>query len=339
MDDWVRALRPGGLLKIAVPDFGKIAENYVAGVPQQTEGYVLGGQVDDYDFHQSLFDEAHLKKIMATAGLVLLRPWKSELADDCAALPISLNISGVKPCAAQPKVRGVMTVPRLGFNDMWSSAITALPQLGVDFTSVSGAFWDQSLTLAMERVLDEQADYLLVMDYDSVFTKWHVAQLLQLAMVNPNADAIAPLQASRHFSNPLFGMDDESFNVSKGSTTVDVERAALEVDLIKVPQAHFGLTLVRADKLRALPRPWFIGTPNSDGEWKTGKVDADIHFWRKWKAAGNSLFLAPRVVIGHLELMVRWPGVNMEPLWQRASDWEADKKPPANTWTGFESCE
>src|SRR6185437_12896179 len=48
--DWVRALKKGGKLKIAVPDFAKIAEGYLAGRVGQHESYVVGGQTDQDDF-------------------------------------------------------------------------------------------------------------------------------------------------------------------------------------------------------------------------------------------------------------------------------------------------
>ena len=56
--EWVRVLKPGGLLRVAVPDFGVIAEAYVAGEALDTEGYVMGGQVDRHDFHHALYDRA-----------------------------------------------------------------------------------------------------------------------------------------------------------------------------------------------------------------------------------------------------------------------------------------
>jgi hypothetical protein len=330
--DWVRALKPGGRLRVAVPDFGAIARAYASGARLNAEGYLMGGQVDSDDFHKALFDRDRLRQLLASADLVLLRPWQSELAEDCAALPVSLNLEGTKPRRRELIVRGVMTSPRLGFNDMWVSAITALPKLGIELTNVSGAFWDQCLTQALERVVDE-ADYLLTIDYDSVFHAGHVAQLLQLAMLS-EADAIAPIQASRHSPTPL-GLTSILIDsaTSEGEHML-LDAAELERDLMPARQAHFGLTMIRADRLRDLPQPWFRGVPNDAGKWSEGKTDPDIYFWRQWERAGCSLYLAPRVVIGHLELMVRWPGTDMLPIWQSAKDWGAARQAPAGVWTG-----
>src|SRR5215831_6253473 len=60
LKEWVRVLKPGGLLRIAVPDFAKIAENYLKGVGQPTQSFVMGGQVDADDFHKALFDKTRL---------------------------------------------------------------------------------------------------------------------------------------------------------------------------------------------------------------------------------------------------------------------------------------
>lgn len=336
--EWVRVLKPGGTLMIAVPDFRAIAERYLAGERQPTEAYLMGGQVDENDFHRAAFDEPSLKSALAAAGLVMLRRWTSELGDDCAALPISLNVAGTKPRAAEPRVSAVMTTPRLGFNDMWNCAIQALPRLGIDVKNVSGAFWDQCLTLAIDQVLSEDApDYILTIDYDSVFHAGHVSTLMQLAMVRPDVDAIAPLQASRHGALPLFGLAADDGEKEADGVHVMIDRGEFEVDLRKVPQAHFGLTLLKADRLKALAKPWFVGIPNASGEWKQGKVDPDISFWRSWERAGFSLCLAPRVVIGHLELMVRWPDDEMRPTWQPAQEWERTRRAPGTAWTGVPS--
>jgi hypothetical protein len=63
------------VLRIAVPDFAKVAAGYLEGAPQPTEGWVMGGQTDPDDFHRSIFDADKLKRLLSDAGLVLLRPW------------------------------------------------------------------------------------------------------------------------------------------------------------------------------------------------------------------------------------------------------------------------
>lgn len=325
--DWVRALKPGGLLQIAVPDFAKIAQGYLDGVMQPTEGYTMGGQVDQDDFHKAIFDDASLRTMLAEKGLVLIRPWESDIKD-CAALPVSLNIEARKPLVPGVKIRGIMTAPRLGFNDCWNSAMLTLPKFNIDFQSISGAFWDQCLTRGIKMTLEDQSvDYILTLDYDSVFNAGHVSRLIETVMAYPDVDALAPLQASRHFEEQLFG----GLGI-KPSENGLYDRASLEVDLLPVVHAHFGLTLLKASALRALPEPWFLGKPNEAGEWDDGKVDPDIGFWHKWKEAGHRLFLAPRVTIGHLELMVRWPDINLQPHWQRAVEWERTRKTPEEAW-------
>src|SRR5262245_22359465 len=101
--EWVRVLKPGGLMKIAVPDFAKIAENYLKGVAQPTQSFVMGAQVDADDFHKALFDRERLTHVMITAGLVHIEPWRSELTD-WAAAPISLNLCGRKPLRSELEV-------------------------------------------------------------------------------------------------------------------------------------------------------------------------------------------------------------------------------------------
>ena len=320
--DWVRALRKGGTLKIAVPDFEKIASNYLEGVPQPTQSFVMGGQADGSDFHKAMFDNRTLRKAMSDAGLVLLRSWTSEI-DDCAGYPISLNIEGVKPHVSELKVSAAMSVPRLGFMDNFFCAFESFVPLGIRLRKNGGAFWGQALTKCLERIIEEdEPDAIITLDYDTVFKIESVAQLIQLAMAHPEADAIAPLQSSRHVPMSLFTVKgDDGKNLGK------INLETMRPDLRAVDTAHFGLTLIRKEKLQALPKPWFHSTPDEEGRWGDGKVDEDIAFWESWRAAGNTLFLANRIVVGHAELMVRWPGADLQTRFQSMNDFNKNGIP------------
>lgn len=329
--DWVRALEPGGKLKIAVPDFDKIAEAHVNGAPQNAQGYVMGGQVDGADFHKTIWNRDELRRRLSAAGLVLLREWKSEIEGDCASLPISLNIEGTKPFTSEIKVSAAMSVPRLGFMDNFGCCIDALLPLGIRLRRQGGAFWGQALTNCLEVILDQdQPDAILTLDYDTVFTVGHVAHLMQLMMAHPEAHAIAALQSSRHLPTALFTKRDTN---DEPMSRVPLDEMA--GDLMKVSSAHFGLTLIRADRLRDLPKPWFHAKPSSDGQWHYGDdhVDEDIAFWEKWREAGNSLFLANRVAVGHMEVMARWPGRDLQAIYQPMGEFNKTGKAPEGTWS------
>jgi SAM-dependent methyltransferase len=327
--EWVRALKPGGVLRIAVPDFRVIAEKYLAGEQIPTESYIMGGQVDGADHHGALFDRDRLRSLLAGAGLVLLRPWVSDIAD-CASYPISLNIEGTKPFVSELKVSSAMSIPRLGFNDMWGCAMDALLPLGIHMRRQGGAYWGQALTNCLEIILDQDnPDAILTLDYDTVFTKGHVAHLMQLMMAHPEADAITAIQSSRHRPTALFTKRDEN--------DAPMERIAVEnmsVDMMQIASAHFGLTLFRADKLKAFPKPWFHSVPSSDGRWQPDDdhVDEDIQFWLNWQKAGNTLFLANRVAIGHIEIMARWPGKDLQTIYQPMGEFNKTGAAPEGTW-------
>lgn len=96
VQEWARVLKPGGLMQIAVPDFNEIILRHLKGVEQPTEGYILGGQVDENDYHKALFCIGRLTKCLHDAGLTDVKRWVSDI-EDAASLPISLNLEGRKP--------------------------------------------------------------------------------------------------------------------------------------------------------------------------------------------------------------------------------------------------
>jgi len=326
LKDWVRVLKPGGELRVAVPNFEWIAENYVAGQPINTQGYVMGGQVDAADFHKVIFDKESLTHEFAVAGLMLVREWKSELPD-CAALPVSLNLCGTKPYQSSISVSAVMSMPRLAFTDNMFSCVEALPPLGVKLRKHTGAYWAQCIERVIQEAIEQdKPDAILTLDYDTFFTKRDASQLIQLLCCHPEADAIAAMQSGRGKELPLFTIKNDD-----GKNAGQIAAEEFEPDLRKIATAHFGLTIFRAEKFSGLKRPWFHDVPAADLTWGEGRRDADIAFWDKWEAAGNSLYNANRIPVGHLELMIKWPGRDLRAVHQTVGDFR-DKGLPIDAW-------
>jgi len=93
---WIDCLQPGGIIKIAVPDFDDLIRRYNLGEQLNFEGIIMGGQTDERDYHKSIWTASKLRVIMEGFGLTDIQTWQSEIAD-CASYPFSLNLMGVKP--------------------------------------------------------------------------------------------------------------------------------------------------------------------------------------------------------------------------------------------------
>ena len=114
--EWHRLLKPGGILRLAVPDFAAVAAVYyeqglVDGLSGLV-GLVSGGQRDATDYHKMIFDEALLGRSLLNAGFSSYRRWDWRLTEHAhvddfsqAYLPhldkqggrlMSLNLEGIK---------------------------------------------------------------------------------------------------------------------------------------------------------------------------------------------------------------------------------------------------
>ena len=93
--NWVDALKVGGILKIAVPDLDDLMRRRALGETWEYEGILMGGQVDNRDYHKSIWNYEKLNYFMTKLDLDDIKTWQSEIMD-CAAYPFSLNLQGRK---------------------------------------------------------------------------------------------------------------------------------------------------------------------------------------------------------------------------------------------------
>lgn len=212
--------------------------------------------------------------------------------------------------------------PRLGFLDFMGLGIVSFAANGCEYKNLFGAYWSQALSNGIQTAVSDEYDYVITTDYDSIFNTETVAQLIRLAEQNRYADAICTVQMGR-FSGLLVSND-------AGELTRD---ELINNPLLPVNTGHFGLTIIRCSALKETIKPWFLSKPDSDGEWKRGsdKLDDDIYFWDNFKKSGKQLYLAPRLVIGHLELLIKWPDENMQGIYETLNDYH-EYGPPKDLW-------
>jgi len=336
--EWVRVLKPGGRVRIAVPDFDWVVKQYVSQSDKfNIEGILMGGHSHEHDVHLAIYNEPKLRAVMERAGLERIERWQPEI-NDCSSLECSLNLQGFKPSAGQAggqtekpaadkprKLSGVMAVmslPRLAFTDNMFTIMQSLPPLGVPIMKSSGVFYGQCMQGMLEDAVAANAKYVLTIDYDSVFTRQNVIDLYDLMESHPGIDALVPVQMRRESDHALFTVTDDGGQI-KGFVPLE----DLGKDVMKINSGHFGLTLIRCDSLKKMAKPWLWSQPDKNGRWEDDKQDDDVYFWRKWKDSGMSVFLAPKVVLGHIQQFVTWPSKTLTPIHQSVSQWYKSGKP------------
>jgi 2-O-methyltransferase len=198
---------------------------------------------------------------------------------------------------------GVLTsVPRLGFQIHDSVMHRAFGAKGWPIVKVGGAFWEQAMQNGMNQLIDMGCDWVITVDYDSIFAPADVAELLIMAARYPEADAVAAWQAKRHGDDKLL----MAFKSPDGKFYPHIPPEKLQGEVCEVDYTVFGLTLIKVEALKKIPKPWFASKPNADGEWMDGKTDADGYFFTKWRDAGNTIYAANNAKIGHLAEMILW---------------------------------
>jgi predicted SAM-dependent methyltransferase len=69
LQEWGRVLEPNGEIRVAVPDFEAVVEEYCLDRDAtRLQGLLYGGQTYEYNFHYVAYDFQMLKKLLEDAG-------------------------------------------------------------------------------------------------------------------------------------------------------------------------------------------------------------------------------------------------------------------------------
>lgn len=309
LKDWARVLKPGGILRVSVPDLEKVVSHMKNG-GEGGELFIMGAQSDEDDYHKSVWTESKLVEAMDLAGLDVFGPWSDDV-DDCSSYPISLNMKAIKPEEEElpaGKLSAIMSVPRYGSNASRGIIQGALKPWKINLITSQGVFWHHLMQGHFEQALADGVDICVAIDYDSCFTSQMFDTLLTHLCEHPEIDALAAVQMRRMSDKPLL-------------TNFGDENITFEGKPVPVSTAHFGLTLFRMECFKDLPKPWFVSRPGPDGGYGDGRMDPDIYFWHHWRECGRTIFMDPQVRIGHVEEMVRYYDEAMQPKIVTISDW------------------
>jgi SAM-dependent methyltransferase len=78
--EWRRVLRPGGILRLSVPDFAVMTRLYTAGLPLEWFLGTLYGKIPDgsggFIYHRTTYDEASLRSVLESNGFEGAERWE-----------------------------------------------------------------------------------------------------------------------------------------------------------------------------------------------------------------------------------------------------------------------
>jgi hypothetical protein len=215
------------------------------------------------------------------------------------------------------KIAAVMTAPRFEITYCRNQIQRSLDKLRIPLTVSGGVFYGQCMQKMLTTLCDSDCEYAVTVDFDTLFTSDQLLRLISIIKQEQDIDAITGVQVRRGKPTML--------GTCHGGEVVSEDERRVTVDdrgLLRAKTAHFGLTVIDLAKLRTVPKPWFLSTPNADGEWEGDKTDDDVWFWLQWEKSGHSIYIDPEVKLGHVEEMVAIHDQHMNPVHIYPSDWE-----------------
>lgn len=332
--EWVRVLKPGGRIRIAIPNFDAVLSNARTDQDMFNSSYLSAwlhaGFDGDTDRHQAFILRQDLEAHLRRNGIEDIGPWVGEYDDQARVNPMTLNVGGYKretKIPRNPKVVMVLSTPRFGPVDTAAAIAESCRALGWVYYPSGGTEWGKGLECGIQDVIAKfNPDYIMCLDYDGVWETADMQKLLDFMQANPDVAAAWPAQAHRHKDLPL---------------GVNPEGAAQGVydfsgDFTEMWSGHFGCTMIRRQVFDTIPHPWFWSIPNQQtGDWQNSS-DADITFWRSCTLYGLKVGQLNTVQIGHLEWCVKWmaPKSPSGMLWQPIQHYRQSGRPSQAMFDG-----
>jgi hypothetical protein len=223
----------------------------------------------------------------------------------------------------KPYVIGIISMPRLSMTNNMFCAMAGFSMQGIPLAKWTGAYWHHGIDQLLTSAIEQNFDYAITTDYDSIYTPRHVRRLVELMMENRDATAIFGVQVKRDTPQLLYGRKADD-----GSWVDEVPLDAFACELTQADAGHFGLTAFDLTKLRTLAKPWLIGQPDEHGGWGKGSTHPDVYFWRHLGECGHTFYQANNVRVGHIEQSVTFPDNKLGPSMIPMSDVEKNGMPP-----------
>jgi hypothetical protein len=245
--NWAAKLKPGGVLKIAVPNFAYIAQAYLDGENCRSRAIRWAARPTPTTSTRRCSTSPTLVDLFRGAGLTDIGRWESD-CEDCSRLPVSLNMRAVKPVKIETpfKIVAVMSLPRTHWtaNFRCSSSSrrsdSAAGLRGRLLGAVPGARLRQADRGRRRRHPDDRLRHGL---HGAARADADAADAAQSGSRRDLPDAVG--------ARLEFGSGDGR-SAGRQRADASVPRECSTRILLKLKTGHFGLTMIRASSLKSV---------------------------------------------------------------------------------------
>ena len=155
----------------------------------------------------------------------------------------------------------------------------------------------------VNRAMEEQADYVLMVDNDVVLPSGALVSLLEGAK-----DVCFGFYPHRNRYNQYDGKTNlcrlGEYNYTQQYPAAELcEMAKREEYKIEIHGGGMGCALVKTEVFTRLKYPWFDWTNYADGQ----VLSEDLYFCENCRKAGIKIYADTRVGCGHLFRRIQWP--------------------------------